>query len=590
MRVPTRFFPLFLICGLTVAAPADRIRAIDNRQTVTLKQHIHPAANAVNDRGAVDPSTMMDHMILMVKLSAGQQAGLDQLLMDQQNPSSPNYHKWLTPEEFGNRFGLSAGDHSKVAAWLAREGFTVNETGRGRNWVAFSGTAGQVSSSFHTEIHYFEMNGERHYANISDPEIPAGLADVVGGIQALNDFKPMRSHPKLKPAYTTSTGTHYLTPQDYATIYNLNGLYNIGYDGSGQAIAVVEQGVMSLDDYHMFRSTFGLPANDPTIIPYSSPSLTIDGEGTLDVEWAGAVAPRAQMYYVYGPNAFSSMLYSVNYDLAPIISISYYYCEGNASPPYYQSILQQANAEGITVLSASGDGGGAGCYDQFTPFASHGPLLGFPAAVPEVTAVGGTMFVEGTGSYWTSTNTDNFGSALSYIPEAVWNESQPGVEIAASTGGPSTIYPKPLWQNGPGVPNDNARDVPDLALTAAGHDPYYIVMSGKFYLDSGTSAAAPSMAGIIALLEQYQVAKGYQKRGSGLGNINPQIYHLAQTAPSAFHDIVNGDNKVPCTQGSPGCLTGSYGYPAGPGYDMATGWGSVDAYNFVTQFNQLPIR
>jgi uncharacterized protein (TIGR03437 family) len=587
MRVTTRLFPLtMLLCGLLVAASVDRIRTIDSRQTSILRNHTHPAAVAANDQGAVDPDMLMDHMMLMVKPSATQQADLDRLLTDQQNPSSPNYHKWLTPEEFGGRFGLSAGDNSKVVAWLKGEGFTINELARGSNWVAFTGNAGQVSRSFHTSIHHFQVKGEKHFANTSDPEVPAAIADIVGGIQGLHDFNPIRAKARFDPNYTTSTGTHILTPEDYATIYNINPLYKSGFDGSGQKIAVVEVGIVSLDDYHLFRNTFGLVANDPILVPWSSPSLSIDGEGTLDVEWAGAVAPRAQMYYVYGPSPFTSLTFAINNNIAPIISISYYSCEGNVSPMFYRSALQQANSQGITVLSASGDGGGAGCSDQFNYWASHGPLLQFPGVLPEVTAVGGTMFVEGSGTYWSTTNSNNLGSALSYIPERVWNESIGGDIIAASTGGPSTVYSKPVWQQGPGVPDDGARDVPDLALTSAGHDPYYVAQGGRLGTTYGTSAASPAMAGIIAILEQYQVAKGFQKLGSGLGNINPQLYRLAQTAPTSFHDIVNGDNKVPCTQGSPGCISGTYGYAAGPGYDMATGLGSVDAFNFVTQFNK----
>ena len=576
---------LISFCGLMGAATPDRIQAIDHLRTVELKHNLHPAAARANDKGLVEPAILMDHMMLMVKLTASQQADLDRLVADQQNPFSPNYHKWLTPEEFANRFGLSPGDQSKVVAWLVKEGFTVNNAARGKNWIAFSGTAEQVARSLHTEIHYFEVNGEKRYSNISNPQIPAALDGVIGGIAALNNFRAQHSRIVRNPNYTSTTGSHILTPQDYATIYDINQLYNTGYDGSGVAIGVAEAETVSLNDYHLFRNTFGLPSNDPTIIPYSTPTLLIDGEGTLDVEWAGAIAPRAQMFYVYGPNPFQSLIYLIDYNLTPIISISYYNCEGDASPPFYESVLQQANSQGITVLSASGDGGGAGCFDQFSAFATHGPLLQFPAAVPEVTAVGGTMFVEGTGTYWSSTNTDNLGSALSYIPEVVWNESRAGSIIAASAGGPSTIYPKPVWQTGPGVPADTARDVPDVALTSAGHDPYYVAEGGRLVPTYGTSAAAPSMAGIIALLEQYQTAKGYLKKGAGLGNINPQLYRLAQISPSAFHDIVTGDNKVPCTQGSPGCVAGSYGYSAGPGYDMATGLGSVDAYNFATQFN-----
>jgi uncharacterized protein (TIGR03437 family) len=251
---------------------------------------------------------------------------------------------------------------------------------------------------------------------------------------------------------------------------------------------------------------------------------------------------------------------------------------------YWRAIAQQANAQGITILGASGDSGAAGCDPQGDlPYAVNGQTVNFPAVLPEVTAVGGTTFTEGSGTYWTSTNSSNSSSAMSYIPEAAWNESGSG-GLLSGGGGASALYAKPLWQTGPGVPADNARDVPDLALSAAGHDAYCVTASGVNTFVYGTSASAPSMAGIVALLNQYQVGKGYQKQ-SGLGNINPQLYRLAAGPASPFHDITAGNNVVPCAQGSPDCLTGSFGYPAAPGYDMATGLGSVDANNLFAQWN-----
>ena len=337
-------------------------------------------------------------------------------------------------------------------------------------------------------------------------------------------------------------------------------------------------------DVRAFRVRFGLPANDPVLVPYGADLINLNVEANLDVEWAGAVAPRATIYYVYGASPFTAINYAVNLNIAPVISVSWFTCENDASPQFYRSVMQQGNAQGITILSASGDGGAAGCFDQFTAGAAHGPQNQFPGTLPEVTGVGGTMFVEGTGTYWTATNSSNLGSVLSYIPEAAWNESVVGRSVAGTGGGPSAIYPKPAWQTGPGVPNDNARDTPDIALTAAAHDPYWVVYNGSNVLVSGTSASAPAMSGVIAILNQYQLSKGFQRR-SGLGNINPQLYRLAQAAPMVFHDITDGDNVVPCVQGSPGCLTGSFGNKAGPGYDMATGLGSVDANNFVTMWN-----
>ncbi|HYW41762.1 MAG TPA: protease pro-enzyme activation domain-containing protein [Bryobacteraceae bacterium] len=579
---------LSLVCTGASAASADRItRPVTSGETVVVKGHVHPAVQARYDRGAVDPAFRMNDIVMLTKPSADQQAELDGLLRDQQNPSSARYHQWLTPEEFGNRFGLTPSDHSKVVAWLESQGFTVHESARGRNWVHFSGTAGQVSHAFHTPIHRIEVNGEKHYANIADPAVPSALADVAGGFLGLNDFNPRSSVKVSMPDYTTGSA-HYLAPDDFATIYDVKALYQAGYDGTGQSIAIVGASDLLLSDVQAFRTRYGLPANDPKFMLFGADPGGLSAEGNLDVEWSGAVAPKATIYYVYATSAFTALLDAVNLNIAPVISNSYYSCEGNASPLAYRSVGQQANAQGITILSASGDGGAAGCFDQFTLFATHGPLLQFPASLPEVTAVGGTQFTEGTGTYWATTNSTTFGSALSYIPESAWNESIPGDSIAASAGGPSTMYAKPAWQQGPGVPDDNARDVPDIAMSAAGHDGYYIYYSGSNVIVYGTSASAPAMSGVIAILNQYQVAKGYQKT-AGMGNINPQLYRLAQAAPSAFHDIVTGSNMVPCTQGSPGCLTGSYGYLAGPGYDMVTGLGSIDANNFVAQFN-VPTR
>jgi uncharacterized protein (TIGR03437 family) len=577
-----RHAALLLVFSILPAAAADRItRPIDSRATSVLKGHVHPLAIPACDKGEVDPAFPVDYMMLMVRPSG--QSNLDRLLLEQQNPSSPNFRQWLTPEQFGDRFGLSAGDHSRIVAWLKSEGFTINEQARGRNWIAFSGAASQVRHALHTSIHRFEVNGRQHFANATDPAVPAALADVVDGFLGLHDFNPQSGAHTALPDYTIGR-THYLVPEDFATIYNLKPLYDAGFDGTGQSIAIVGSSGLPLSDVRAFRTRYGLPANDPKLVPYAGALSTMNTEANLDVEWAGAVAPKATIYYVYGTSAFTALAFAVNLNIAPVISNSYYTCEGNASPLFYRSLGQQANAQGITILSASGDGGAAGCFDQFSQFATHGPLLQFPATLPEVTAVGGTQFAEGSDSYWSATNSPNMGSALSYIPETVWNESVPGISIAASAGGPSVMFSKPVWQTGPGVPDDNARDVPDISLTAAGHDAYYIVYNGSNLITYGTSASAPAMSGIIAILNQYQVAQGYQKK-AGLGNMNPQLYRLAQAAPSAFHDITSGDNMVPCAQGTPGCLNGSYGYQAGPGYDMATGLGSVDGYSFVTQWN-----
>ena len=578
---------LLTLAGYTAAATPDRItQPVDATRTRTVAGNVHHLAQPQYDQGAADPQTPMRYMVFLVKPSPSQQADLNQLLSDRQNPASPQYHKWLTPEAFGERFGLSEGDLAKVAGWLKSEGFAIDHQARGRNWIAFSGAAGQTARAFHTTIHRYVANGKTAYANAGEPSVPEALADVAGGFLGLNNF-PMQ--PAVRPAQPEfNTGSsHFLAPADFATIYDLAPLYQAGLDGTGQSIAVVGESDVLPTDLSAFRARYGLPANAPTYLLYDGVDPGYNGaglEGALDLEWAGAIAPKAAIYYVYGANAFTAMVVAIDLDVAPIVTASYGLCEVNFAAAGYEALAQQANAQGITLLAASGDAGGAGCDQQaFEPLATRGRSVQFPAAMPEVTGIGGSQFVEGTGSYWASGNSSTFGSALSYIPEAAWNESGSS-GLGSSGGGASRLYSKPAWQTGPGVPNDSARDVPDLAFSAASHDAYEVFYGGTNLPVAGTSCGTPSMAGIIALLNQYQINKGNQTI-PGLGNINPQLYRLAQSAPSAFHDIVSGNSIVPCAQGSPDCTTGSLGYPAGPGYDMATGLGSIDANNLFTLWN-----
>jgi subtilase family serine protease len=309
-------------------------------------------------------------------------------------------------------------------------------------------------------------------------------------------------------------------------------------------------------------------------------------EANLDLQWSGAVARNATIIYVYSQNVLDSLQYAVDQNLAPVISMSYGGCEwGNSTA--FRTLAQQANAQGITWVNASGDTGAAGC-DAGATEALQGPAVSFPADIPEVTAVGGTEFNDAVGTYWSTRNDANFKSALSYIPEKAWNDIQAGEMLAAGGGGASLIYTKPWWQNGPGVPNDNARDVPDVSLAASAASGGYLLYSGgALAAAGGTSAASPTFAAIISILHQYLDAKGAISK-PGLGNINPVLYNMAQNTTGIFHDITEGSNIVPCAAGSKGCANGSFGYAAGPGYDLATGLGSVDVFRMVTQWAARP--
>lgn len=558
--------------------------------------HLPPRARPENDIGRLDPSTPLQHLSILLKPSPAQQADLDTLLADQQDPASPSYHQWLTPEAFAQRFGASSGDIATVTAWLRSQNLSVDGVSRGHNSISFSGLASSVEQAFGTELHRYRADGTAHFANAALPSVPATIAGKVAAIRGLHNFRLNPPKQALaarpKPRYTNSTGQfHYLAPDDVATLYDIQPLYAAGIDGSGQKIAVVGQTQLPLDDIRQFRTYFNLPPSDPTLtlVPNTQdPGIYPDDlvETDLDVEWAGAIARNAAISYVYSYDVVDALYYVIDQNLAPVVSMSYGLCEAQTAQSdltAFRSYAQQANAQGITWIAASGDSGGNDCYG----LSSRGNgILGVdaPASVPEVTGVGGTTLNEGSGNYWAA-NTGNHASILSWIPEKVWNDSGTSGIPSASGGGSSTVYFKPSWQTGPGVPADNARMVPDISFSAsADHDAYLFYNDGSLGLVGGTSAGAPSFAGVVALLNQYLVSNGLQA-SPGMGNVNPRLYTLAQTVPGAFHDVVDGDNIVTsCSSRSRSCTTGPIGYAAGPGYDRATGLGSLDVFNLVSNW------
>jgi subtilase family serine protease len=578
-----------LLTGAAVHAQEDRIvKSIDASHRIVLKGNRSFQARLEGDRGRLDSGEPVSGITMLLKSSPIQRAALERLLEQQRDPASPNYHKWLTPEEYADRFGLSGNDYHKIVSWLRSEGFRVDYQARARNWLAFSGTVGQVQAAFHTEIHHYVSDGETHYANAADPEIPAALEPVAMVIRGLDDFHLKPGVRIRNPHLTMSNGIHAVGPGDLATIYDVNPLYQAGITGSGQTIAIVGQTNIHMSDIQDFRSSFGLPANNPqmVLVPgFPDPGIIADeGEADLDLEYAGGLAPDAKILFVYSPDVVVSAQYAIDQALSPVISMSYGGCEqrntsGPESVTAIQAFAQQGNAQGITWVASSGDVGAAGCErQQADKVGVNGPGVQTPASTPKITGVGGTEYNDGTGSgYWDTTNDSHKASALSYIPEMAWNDTTLEGALASGSGGASMIFPKPAWQTGPGVPNDNARDVPDVAFTASwDHDPYILFTAGGRVVPSGgTSAATPSFAGMLALLNQYLVSTGVLS-GPGLGNINPTLYTLAQRTTNVFHDVTVGGNIVPCGPGTPGCDTGSYGYRAGPGYDQATGLGSID--------------
>jgi subtilase family serine protease len=596
----------------------DRIvRPINDAQISVVQHNVRPWVRAENDKGKVSDSFKLDHVTMAFRLSQAQQSTLTTLLHKLQDSSSSSFHKWLTPEQFGSQFGLSPNDVNQIVAWLENQGFVVDEVARSHMWVAFSGTAAQVEDAFHTEIHNYLVDGKIYYANAGNPAVPSAIADVVLGFRGLDNFRPKpravirRVAPGALPHFTSSiSGDHFLTPNDIGTIYDINSLYDSGINGAGESIAVTGQTDIYSNDITAFRAAAGLATNNPTIIliPGSGdPGVSTNDlpEADLDLEWSAGIAPNATIIYVNSGTAggaFDSLQYAIDQGLAPVVSISYGECEADWASATLQALAElaeQANAEGMTVVAASGDDGATDCDEPTTPkgivtIATHGLAVDAPASIPYVTGVGGTEFNEGSGDYWSSTNNSNNGSALSYIPEIAWNDTSSSVGLAASGGGASTVFSKPAWQTGTGVPNDGARDVPDIALDASPiHDGYLICSDGScvngfresnedLTVVGGTSAGAPIFSAILSLVNEET------NSSTGQGNVNYVLYPLATQQPTAFHDITTGNNKEPCQKGSTDCPNGGeIGYMAGTGYDQVTGLGSVDVANFVAAWKSV---
>lgn len=570
--------------------PEDRITAsIDDEQRITLHNNRHPLAITQYDVGAVEPEYPMQRMLLVLLPDLAQQESLDEFVQSQYDPESPNYHQWLTPEEYAERFGVSEHDIFLVTDWLKGHGFDVEEVAAGRGSIVFSGNAAQVLQAFHTQIHSYRIGDAIHHGNAQDPEIPEALAKVVGGIVSLHDFhsSPLHTFVRKASPLFSSGGSHYVAPADFATIYNVNPAYQAAINGSGQSVAIVARSNIKTSDISQFRSYFGLPANPPQVIVNGTdPGIWNSDEETeadLDAEWSGAVARNASIKFVVSQSTNStdgvdlSAQYIVNHNLAPVMSTSFGLCEnwlGSSGNSFFNSLWLQAAAEGISVLVSSGDNGAAGCDSSSSSQAAYGLGVNGICSTPYSVCVGGTEFNDTANPslYWSSSNASaSQGSALSYIPEVVWNESGPSYGLWASGGGASVIYSKPAWQSGTGVPADGKRDVPDVSLTAAGHDGYLIFQEGGLYVVGGTSAASPSFAGLMALVVQHA--------GTRQGNANVILYPLAAKQVSGgaavFHDITVGNNSVP----------GQTGFNATQGYDRATGLGSVDAFVLVNHWS-----
>jgi pseudomonalisin len=647
--------PAFLVLSLVIwslwAVPfsygqtGDLVRdRVDVTQRVILSGH-HPSwAVAANDAGAVPDDVTLGRLTLVLARTPQREAAFDQLLEDQQTVGSANYHHWLTPVEIGQQFGASSHDVAAIKNWLDSQGLNSVSVANAGDRIHFTGAASTVGSAFGAPLRYYRVKGERRISISSDPQIPKALAGIIKSVSGLYTLQAQPRYRKsnvqveVGPDGEVCNGgvcENFIFPMDFATIYGF-GSFPILSLGAGQTIAIVGRSRVYKPDVENFELQSALPKKDhvETIPPAGTdpgPAKSTGGcttpseicsdqeEATLDVTRATSIAPGATVKLVASASSATEdgVQIAVDYVIdtnpvpAKILSISFGACEATAGSPgvtMYDTLFKQAAGEGISVFAAAGDSGAAGCDQPFvTPPASQTASPNYICSSSYVTCVGGTEFNDPPGSfYW------NNGQAITYIPEGAWNEpDNDGKPIVASGGGgASKFIPTPAWQVGTGVPAARTgRYTPDVAFSASAHDGYFgclasagtalnpsdcVVQSNGgfgFILFSGTSAAAPSMAGISAILNQSQ--NGAQ------GNLNPELYLLgADFYHSPFNDVTGAssgvadcDLHVPsmCNNSVPNTTdpltAGLEGFLVGTGFDEATGLGSVRLGGLLQSWN-----
>jgi pseudomonalisin len=629
---------------LKPAKQADRISANadlgpQTRLTGTLPAWVR-AGNQTAGR-AVDVSETI-HVSVVLRRDPAVQAAFEQMLADQQNPSSPLYHLWLTPQQIGLLFGPTQNDLSAVRSWLTSQGLKVDSIAPSGMIVEASGTMAVAGNAFHTSFGSFSVRGTARLSTLSEPSIPSALTPLIHSIHGLTEthYEPqsrfsLRELPAKgsKPQVDLFAGVFAILPADFAVIYDITSVYSGGNTGATigskpQHIAIIGKSRVVAADITNYESIAGLPNVQPNVVLAGSDPGIVTGtnsgfasEATLDVDRVIGTAPGAQADLVISADSAMddgvdiALAYNINTQKDPVMTISFGGCEadnGATETDFLNTEFETAAGEGISTFVSADDTGVAGCDTPFVPVTvAETPQvasINILCSSGYVTCVGGTEFNDTANPslYWASSDSGTGNeSALSYIPEGAWNEpstTNAGVTTyapAAGGGGVSAYITKPTWQKGTGVPSDGFRDVPDVAFSAASHDGYLACFAagggscvpatpgGSFPVElfSGTSAAAPGMAGIAALLNT--------KLGSAQGNMNPTLYGLAATNPAAFHDVTVASSGVSgcaattpsmCNNSTPGptsLTAGLAGYEVAAGYDLATGLGSIDVANLL---------
>lgn len=564
---------MLLMLALTLHIGAAPAESSSNPSSVRLSGHLPSKAltNAVFLEN-LDPAI---HVPVTFILPLRNKKVLDELIQRIYDPADhQHYGKYLTPEEFVERFAPTQEDYDKVIAYAQSLGLTVTGTHSNRTLLNVRGPTRSIETAFNLHLHQYQMpNGRKFYAPNNNPEVPVAIASIIDGIVGLDNsavWRPFNRRKQTTGESLVSNATSHsfpsgpgggYSPSDLWTAYNLKG---VSANGSGQIIALFELAGYQASDINEYTKHFGLPAaNLKNILVDGGSGSGGDGDAevTLDIELAIALAPESQIYVYEGPNSDQGVLDTYNRiatdNLAKQVSTSWGMGENLTSAQFLQAenaIFQQMAAHGQTIYAAAGD---SGAYDNYDNNSSKSLVVDDPASQPYVVGVGGTSLIVDSGSG-------------AYASEVVWND---GLGNGAGGGGVSVVWPIPSWQSKVStVYSKSHRNVPDVSLNADTNTGYAIYFSGQWTIYGGTSCAAPLWAAFTARVNQELVSN--QK--PVLGFANPILYAIGagSSYSSNFHDITSGDNLY---------------YSASRGYDNATGWGSFNGTNlFATLTNSLP--
>ena len=552
-----------MLIAVSLLAMRVVVRADQNSRTL-LNGHEVPLIQQAHLIQNTSPTQQLN---LSIGMQLRNPSGLDSLLSDIYDPNSPQYHQYLTPDQFEQMFAPTSDQVQQVITYLQSQGMTITGVAPNNLLIDATATVSQVQSAFSVKINTYQAGSHTFYANTNSPSVPTSISQLITSIGGLDNsvqyqplYQRMVKHiQKYGAALATPSG---FGPKDLTGAYDATSLQNAGIMGDNQTVALFELDGYQTSDVTQYFQNYGMAT--PNIS-----NVLVDGyngaagqgaiEVELDMEVVGALAPHASQIVYEGPNTTQGLNDTYNQivheNKAHIVSISWGLCEaysGAAELQTLDNIFKQGAAQGMAFFAAAGDSGAYDCGDGTLSVDS-------PASDPYVTGVGGTNLQLNAGAY---------GS------ESVWSnpsDTSRSPNGAGGGGGISNTFSEPSWQTGRVAQGGN-REVPDVSADAdpaTGYATYCTVTnagcpSTGWITVGGTSAAAPLWAGSTALINQYLLSQGK----TIIGSANPSLYGLfsASKQLSPFHDVTSGNNLH---------------YNAGPGYDMASGIGSPYVNNMA---------